>query len=96
MHFNTLKPNEISYSYQLDQSISVFRTVGLYFHFYSDFELANNGEPYQTPLSDLGLHCFSMSHKKTLGLLLSRDMGFPTMWYVRPAKAQTSLCIRAV
>ena len=26
----------------------------------------------------------------------SRDMRFPTMWYVRPAKAQTSLRIRAV
>ena len=30
------------------------------------------------------------------GFLLSRDMRFPTMWYVRPAKAQTSLRIRAV
>ena len=28
--------------------------------------------------------------------LLSRDMRFSTMWYVRPAKAQTSLRIRAV
>ena len=27
---------------------------------------------------------------------MSRDMRFPTMWYVRPAKAQTSLRIRAV
>ena len=27
---------------------------------------------------------------------LSRDMIFPTMWYVRPAKAQTSLRTRAV
>ena len=27
---------------------------------------------------------------------LSRDMRFPTTWYVRPAKAQTSLRIRAV
>ena len=27
---------------------------------------------------------------------LSRYMRFPTMWYVRPAKAQTSLRIRAV
>ena len=23
---------------------------------------------------------------------LSRDLRYPTMWYVRPAKAQTSLC----
>ena len=27
---------------------------------------------------------------------LSQCMRFPTMWYVRPAKAQTSLHIRAV
>ena len=27
---------------------------------------------------------------------MSCDMRFPTMWYVRPAKAQTSLHIRAV
>ena len=27
---------------------------------------------------------------------LSRDMRFPTMWYVLPAKAKTSLRIRAV
>ena len=29
-------------------------------------------------------------------LYLSSGMKFPTMWYVRPAKAQTSLRIRAV
>ena len=29
-------------------------------------------------------------------LQMSRDMRFPTMWYVRPAKAQTSLRIRTV
>ena len=27
---------------------------------------------------------------------MSRDMRFPTMWYVQPAKAQTSMRIRAV
>ena len=27
---------------------------------------------------------------------MSHDMKFPTMWYVRPEKAQTSLRIRAV
>ena len=27
---------------------------------------------------------------------MSREMRFPTMWYVRPAKAQTNLRIRAV
>ena len=30
------------------------------------------------------------------GVHLSRDMRFPTMWHVRPAKTQTSLRIRAV
>ena len=29
-------------------------------------------------------------------LELSRDIGFPTMWHVRPAKPQISLRIRAV
>ena len=29
-------------------------------------------------------------------LELSRDMRFPTMWYVRPAKLQTSLRLRTV
>ena len=28
------------------------------------------------------------------GVEMSRDMSYPTMWYVRPAKAQTSLRIR--
>ena len=27
---------------------------------------------------------------------MSHDMRFPTMWYMRPAKSQTSLRIRAV
>ena len=27
---------------------------------------------------------------------MSRDMKFPTMWYMRPAKSQISLRIRAV
>ena len=57
------------------------------------------------------LHCFSQNvtsvqRKKNLRmdfrilvsflLNLSRNMRLPTMWYVRPAKAQTSLHIRAV
>ena len=29
-------------------------------------------------------------------MYMSRGTGFPTMWYVRPAKPQISLCIRAV
>ena len=33
---------------------------------------------------------------KLTGKHMSRDMRFPTMWYVRPAKPQISLCIRTV
>ena len=35
--FNPFKPNEISLSYQLDQSISVLRVVGAYFSFLFKF-----------------------------------------------------------
>ena len=48
----------------------------------------------------------TMCHAQELGgklgymyltvLLMSRDMIFPTMWYVRPAKAKISLRICAV
>ena len=34
--------------------------------------------------------------KAMIKTLMSRDMRCPTMWFVRPAKAQTSLRIRAV
>ena len=63
-------PNGISLFYQLEQSISVLRDAGQYFHFNSTFQYynlsANSGDPDQTPhsvLSDLGLHCLPMSHK---------------------------------
>ena len=36
-HFNPFKPNGISHSYQLDQSISVLRVVGGIFQLYSNF-----------------------------------------------------------
>ena len=32
---------------------------------------------------------------KSFNIKMSRNMRFPTMWYVRPAKAQTGLRIRA-
>ena len=35
-------------------------------------------------------------HAKLPSMVMSRDMRFPTMWYVRPAKAQTSLRICAI
>ena len=34
-------------------------------------------------------------HNSEYNLYLSRDMGFPTMWYVRPTKPQISLRIHA-
>ena len=37
-------------------------------------------------------HCW----KSYVAAHMSRDMRFPTMWYVRPAKPQISLRIRAV
>ena len=37
-----------------------------------------------------------IAKKLNIRVHLSRDMRFPTMWCVGPAKAQTSLCIRAV
>ena len=42
--------------------------------------------------------CTYMNSQYTLFTYLdmSHDMRFPTMWYVRPAKAQFSLRIRAV
>ena len=38
----------------------------------------------------------SLLMRNVLIVYVSNDMRFPTMWYVRPAKAQTSLRIRAV
>ena len=67
---------------------------------------ANNAETDQTPRSTatgLVQHFFPMPHIKEIGLnaleftnKMSFDMRFPTMWYVRPAKAQISLRIYAV
>ena len=52
MFNNPFKPNEISHSYQFDQSISVLRAVWWYFSFlfkckYS-IQLANSVDPEQT------------------------------------------------
>ena len=58
--FNPFKPNGISYSYQLNQSISVLRVVWRYFFFFL-FKLqyyillnkASSGDSDQTPRSAL-------------------------------------------
>ena len=42
------------------------------------------------------IEVISFVEKNDMENNLSRDMRFPTMWYVLPAKAQTSLHIRAV
>ena len=45
------------------------------------------------------IHFLNTCRRTTIRLLqyiLSRDMKFPTMWYVRPAKAQASLRLCAV
>ena len=40
--------------------------------------------------------CYMTEDIVRINLNMSKCMRFPTMWYVRPAKAQTSLRIRAV
>ena len=64
--------NVFSHPYQMNESISNFRVVGLYFSFLFKFFLkknlfANSEEPDQIPrfeVSDLVLHCLPMSHQK--------------------------------
>ena len=63
---NPSKPTGISRSYQLDQSISVLRVDGWYFSFLFKFK-STSGNPDQPPhfaVSDLGLYCLPVSHKK--------------------------------
>ena len=43
----------------------------IFIHFSIELSQANSGDSDQTPCSvasDLGMHCLTMSHKKTLGL----------------------------
>ena len=50
------------------------------------------GSPYKTLWSSLTWVYTVCIHLK----YMSHNMRFPTMWYVRPAKAQTSLRIRTI
>ena len=59
--FNQFKQNGISNSYQLDQSISILRVFECNFSFLPNFNFAFSK---QTMVSDLGLHCLPVSHKK--------------------------------
>ena len=50
--------------------------VGQYFSFFSNL-YANSEDPDQTPhyaVSDLGLHCLPLSHKKDIGLIWVKNM----------------------
>ena len=52
-----------------------------------------------TPLvADLFLFCYERDYMLSLSVNnqtdVSRNVRFPTIWYVRPAKAQTSLRLR--
>ena len=76
--FNPFMPNGLSHLYQLDQSISNYMGVGCFFFIFSlsKFQLkillANSEDPIQTlhyAVSDLNLHCLSMSHKKNARLI---------------------------
>ena len=67
--FNPFKLNEISYSYQVDQSIFVLLVVGLEFSFLfkskSEILQASSEDPYQTlhsVASDLCLHCLPATY----------------------------------
>ena len=67
----------------------------------NNFGLANSEDLDEIPKNAMfhwRLHCLLNNdlQKKEIKYYLSRAMRFPTMWYVRPAKAQTSLCICAV
>ena len=58
-------PKEISYHYQLEQSISVLRNVWWYLSFYSNFERTFCKQAVETLIrqnaaSDLGLHYLLM------------------------------------
>ena len=59
---------------------------------YYDFTRITNND-FKPPFENSPHECVS----PLINILyMSRDMRFPTMWNVRPAKAQTSLRIRAV
>ena len=59
-----------------------------------DLMNANNKGAHQTSLSRCGIWSAPMLFA-IWKVIMSRDMRFSTMWYVPPAKAQTSLHIRA-
>ena len=76
------KPIGISHSYHLEQYASFWRVVVWYYSFYSNFNRTHCKQIVVT----LALHYLHMSYV----------MRLPTMLFMRPAKAQTSLRIRAV
>ena len=68
----------ISHCYQWGQSISVLRVTGgegyffIFIRILKDCSVNSTGYPYLTPcsaVSDLGLHCLHVSHKKVFMLV---------------------------
>ena len=53
-------------------------------------------DSYSPVVDNSDVILYSPPGQITTVIIMSCDMRFPTMWYVRPAKAQTSLRIRAV
>ena len=61
-HFLPFKPNGISNSYQLDQSISVFRILGGgFFHFHSNFNISLCKQTVETLIRRRVLQIYSFS-----------------------------------
>ena len=79
----TIKPVENSDS-KIDKT-KILITIGTNFVAYLRSKALQN--------APLGAFCNTLTFIKRQ---LSRGMGFPTMWYVRPPKPQISLRIRAV
>ena len=64
--------------------------------FYTLSACACNGKPLKSLLVKNVIQGSSPFEGPGAKTYLSQCMGFPTMWYVRPAKPQISLRIRAV
>ena len=69
LYINPFKPNEISHSYRLDQSISVLRVVWSYLSFLFNKNKIKHSVCKHSAASDLGLYCLPMSHKKDARLI---------------------------
>ena len=64
--FNPFNLNGICHYYQVGQSILVLRAAGWYFfpNFNKTFFIRKQWRDAASAVSDLGLHCLPMSHRK--------------------------------